>query len=377
MWVQLVDELVDTVTHVSHTKATEPSPVQEAWWQPHGKSSGMTLAFIAMLAFGSFQNLQKSAGRRLSPLHFFADLCIGQAAMGLLLFEIPGKQAFSHLNIEHVFMAILGGLLHGLANLLLTVGVSLAGLSIAFPICNGLALTIGTLHTYWIDRRGRFPCIVAGAALACVAVLAQSCTYSALKQDQENNAKKSKEPPDAPSSQESDKGAAAATLTARADPEPKRMQALIFCVLAGLFMAVRTPVYTFSMEPQKGLSPFFGEMLFTMSSAFTCFPGFWLDKFLPPHEGESYMETPLRKHLWGFTAGSIYGVGLACSFLCGEDLGFALSHCIGMSSSLVALGWGIFFYFEFAGSSAFTRLLAAMAVSFYAGAVLVLVFAAE
>jgi len=57
----------------------------------------------------------------------------------------------------------LGGVVFNLANMLLVAAISVAGLSVAFPIAIGLALVIGVVLNYVIDPGGN-PLLVFGGA---------------------------------------------------------------------------------------------------------------------------------------------------------------------------------------------------------------------
>ena len=53
-----------------------------------------------------------------------------------------------------IIASVGAGAVFNVANLLLVVGIQIAGLSIAFPIAIGTALALGTILTYLIDEVG-------------------------------------------------------------------------------------------------------------------------------------------------------------------------------------------------------------------------------
>jgi len=54
----------------------------------------------------------------------------------------------------HIALAITGGILFNVANLLLVATIEIAGLAVAFPVGIGLALVVGAISSYIISPRG-------------------------------------------------------------------------------------------------------------------------------------------------------------------------------------------------------------------------------
>ena len=59
-----------------------------------------------------------------------------------------------HATRLKIMASVGAGAVFNVANLLLVVGIQIAGLSIAFPIAIGTALALGTILTYLIDEVG-------------------------------------------------------------------------------------------------------------------------------------------------------------------------------------------------------------------------------
>merc|ERR1711879_1077021 len=77
--------------------------------------------------------------------------------------------------------AIGAGATFGVANLILTTAIALAGLAVAFPLCIGTALVLGTLLTYFVDQRGQPLLIFPGVLFALLGVVANARAHAEMQ----------------------------------------------------------------------------------------------------------------------------------------------------------------------------------------------------
>lgn len=70
--------------------------------------------------------------------------------------------------------ALLGGLIFNAALILLVKAIDMVGLAVAFPVCNGLSIALGTTVNYLVAPKGSPFWILGGIALITLAVLANA-----------------------------------------------------------------------------------------------------------------------------------------------------------------------------------------------------------
>merc|ERR1719296_194204 len=168
--------------------------------------------------------------------------------------------------MDHCYWAAAAGALFGVANLMLTTGIALVGLSIAFPLCIGTALVLGTVLTYVVDPRGEPQLIFPGVLFALLGVIANARAYGLLEEHRKEagtnsgSSAGSGEDSQGSSSEETsdEEGGKAA--------KPSAAKNIILCVLGGVLMSTWAPLSTKGMEKPDGLSPYSSFVFFTVAS---------------------------------------------------------------------------------------------------------------
>ena len=145
---------------------------------------------VTMFCWGSWGNTQKLAGKTWRYELFYWDYVIG-----VLLFALVsgltagswggGSWAFlanlKQASLANIGSALLGGVVFNAANMLLAAAISIAGMSVAFPVGIGLALVLGVVVNYFVKPQGSPALIAAGVGLIVVAILCNAFAYK-LKQ---------------------------------------------------------------------------------------------------------------------------------------------------------------------------------------------------
>ena len=296
---------------------------------------------ITMLCWGSWGNTQKLAGKTWRYELFYWDYVIG-----VLLFAlISGLTAGSWGGGEWSFLANLrqasqsnlisaffGGIVFNAANILLAAAISIAGMSVAFPVGIGLALVLGVFMNYLIDRKGDPTLLLLGVALIVVAILCNAFAYKI----KDGMAKERK----------------SANLR-------KGIGLSIICgVLMSFFygFVARTMDMDFTAAvPAAGkMTPYSAFFVFTVgvfASTFL-FNGIAMRKPVTgePISGKEYFKGKLPVHLVGILGGLIWGLGNGINLVAAGKAGTAISYGLGQGATLVSALWGILVWREFAGA---------------------------
>ena len=169
------------------------------------------------------------------------------------------------------FFAFMGGSVFGLANVMLLGALSLTGISIAFPICLGLALVTGVAINYFGPAPGSPLLLVAGAVALIAAVVFASVAFkmhTAIKTAAAQAvataalAEQATMPAKAPSKGKSKK------------PSRRKASAgkgLLLAIAAGLVMGAYLPLLNLAREGENGLGPYTAVLNFAVGTAFSTF----------------------------------------------------------------------------------------------------------
>ena len=122
------------------------------------------MCFITMICWGSWANTQKMAGKEWRFQLFYWDYAIGVVLFALALaftlgsmghagrsFVMDLKQA----SLGSAGLALLGGVVFNLANILLVSAIDIAGMAVAFPIGIGFSLSLGVVLNYLASPVGQ------------------------------------------------------------------------------------------------------------------------------------------------------------------------------------------------------------------------------
>jgi len=319
----------------------------------------VVMCFVTMLCWGSWANTQKLATREWRFQLFYWDYAIGVLVLALLFaFTLGsiGTQGRSFLtdlgqaNGEAIWLALFGGVLFNLANILLVGAIDIAGMSVAFPIGIGLALAIGVIVNYIATPVGNALLLFLGVASVVLAIIVDGLAYKRLPAQEEKT------------------------------PAKGFVTSVAAGILMGFFYRfVAASMSTNFASPQAGkLTPYTAVMVFAV--------GLFLSNFLwnsivmaKPFVGQSvpfsdYIKKGnLRLHLVGILGGVIWCLGMSFSILASGSAGFAISYGLGQGATMIAAFWGVFIWSEFKDAPAGTnKLLALMFVLYIFGLTLIL-----
>lgn len=124
----------------------------------------VVLCWVTMLCWGSWGNTQKLAAKTWRYELFYWDYVIGIVLFSLIWGLTLGStgeagrgfiQDLLQVSPENFWSAFLGGVIFNASNILLSASMSLAGMSVAFPIGVGLALVLGGICQLFQCSEGR------------------------------------------------------------------------------------------------------------------------------------------------------------------------------------------------------------------------------
>jgi len=314
------------------------------------------LLVLTLLCWGSWANLFKLAGKWRFEL-FYLDFAVGvgiAAIVAALTFGSLGWDGFGFTdNLQMAgrrqdLYAFLAGCVFNLANLLLLAAVSVAGMSVAFPVVMGLGLVVATIWSLFGVAGGSPLLLSAG----CVAIVA-ACVFDALAHREYTIKKLAKAPPPEPSPAAKSKGARV---------NPKRgftYKAILLSVAGGLVMGSFYPLLDLARNGENGLGPYAGGFVFAIGVGFSTFVFNLFFMNLPvqgkPIEISEYFKGKVKQHAAGLVGGMVWYAGAVSSFVVARADGPAtvtpaVMVPLTQSAALVAALWGLLAWHEYAGA---------------------------
>jgi len=290
---------------------------------------------ITMMAWGSWANTQKLASSNWRFELYYWDYVIGIVIFSFLLAITAGSSGdegrsfFEDLaqgSNANLGSAFLGGVLFNGANILLVAAITLAGMSVAFPVGIGLALVIGVIVNYIDAPVGNSGLLFGGVALIVLAMVLNASAYKKLSASQNKV------------------------------PTKGLLLAIVAGSLMGLFYKyVANSMFPDFTTPIDGkLSPYTAVFIFAL--------GILISNFLfntvlmrKPFDGPAvsfgdYFKGGSMNHIMGILGGLIWCLGMSFSILASDKAGPAISYGLGQGATVVAALWGIYVWKEFKGA---------------------------
>ena len=322
----------------------------------HSYLLAVIFCFITMLCWGSWGNTQKLAGKTWRYELFYWDYVIGMVLFTLLLGFTMGSigeqgrpfvEDLMQAKGSGILSVLIGGVIFNASNILLSASVSLAGLSVAFPLGVGLALVLGVIINYIGAPKGDPMLLFLGVALIVVAIICNGIASGRMNKGGEKNTSNRK--------------------------------GIILSMVAGVLMSFFYRFVAAAMDLNNFEQPTAG-MLTPYSAIFVFSIGVLLSNFVfntlvmrHPFVGEpvsysEYFKGSFSTHLVGMLGGCIWCLGTAFSYIAAGKAGAAISYALGQGAPMIAAIWGVFIWKEFKGSDKKTdMLLGVMFLFFIAG----------
>lgn len=300
------------------------------------------LCILAMICWGSWQNTQNLAGKSWRFEHFYWDFILGILFFSLIMaftFGSLGHAGRSFLpdirqaSGNSLFSAALGGAIWNLGTLLLVAAISVAGMSVAFPIGGGIGWILGIVINYLGKPEGNPYFLFGGSFIIVIAIILSMMSYRRLARTQQK----------AP------------------------LKGILLSFAAGLLIALFYRFVasaldtTFTPETTGKITSYTAVVVFSVGALISTmiFNPFFMRR---PVQGDpvsfsGYLKGSPKVHLLGLLGGAIWCLGNSVSFMAVGSASPAISYGLSNSAPVVAALWGIFVWKEFRDAPRGTSLL--------------------
>jgi len=295
---------------------------------PDSLGIALVMMVTTTVCWGSWANTYKATKGYRFEL-FYWDYAFGivlvSLALALTLGSRGGPDSFldnvRSADSSNIALALLGGFIFNIANLLLVAAIEMAGLAVAFPVAIGIALVEGVVLSYALQPKGDPVLLGIGVALAILAIIADGKAYGSLS--------------------------AGKTAVSR--------RSLVVCIVSGLLMGIFAPFVTRALTAGRPLTPYSVAVFFTLGALLCCFVVnvYFMRKPLvgAPVDFRDYFRQRPVDHLLGLLGGALWGTGAVFNFVAAGLVGVAISYAIGQAAPMVAALWGVFVWNEFRGAN--------------------------
>ncbi|HLN54987.1 MAG TPA: GRP family sugar transporter [Bacteroidales bacterium] len=308
------------------------------------------LCVIAMICWGSWQNTQNLIGKNWRFELYYWDYSIGILLFAILMaftFGSFGEEGRSFLpdlrqaDTRNLLSAALGGVIWNMGTLLLVAAISVAGMSVAFPIGGGLGWVLGIYINYLGKPEGNPGLLFGGTAFIILAILMSMQSYRKLAANQ-------KKP---------------------------TFKGILLSVLAGLCIAffyrfvASALAINFTPDEAGKISSYTAVVFFSIGALVCTLIANPIFMNRPvegaPVRMQDWFNGSSRAHLLGMLGGAIWCLGNSVSFMAVGAASPAISYGLSNSAPVVAALWGIFVWKEFRGAPKGTNILLTLMFLFY------------
>src|SRR5258708_37655246 len=253
-------------------------------YQPETYGLALLFMILSMLCWGSWANsMTLCPGYRFQLFYwdYVIGLIAGAVLWGLTLGSLGTVVQHFYADIAHsgthpILLAMVGGAIFNVANLLLVAAIDIAGLAVAFPIGIGLALVVGAVSSYIISPKGNPVLLFGGIALVVVAIVLDAIAYRLRERER-------------------------AAMSRRG---------IVISLIAGLLMGTFYPFVSKAMTEEGGPGPYAALLFFAIGVAVCAVPVNYLLMRLPldgrePASMRNYWRAPASWHGWVGIGGGV------------------------------------------------------------------------
>jgi glucose uptake protein len=237
----------------------------------------------------------------------------------------PFLEDIARIDSHDAILAMIGGVIFNIANLLLVAAIDIAGLAVAFPVGIGLALVVGAVSSYVISPNGNPGLLFGGIALVVAAIVLDAIAYRLREASRPAMSKRG----------------------------------IVISLIAGVLMGCFYPFVSKAMTGENAPGPYAAVLFFAFGVALCSIPVNYLLMRMPldgrePAAMAGYWKAPGSWHLWGVVGGAIWCTGALANFVASRAhvVGPAVSYSIGQGATMISACWGVFIWREFSTAPA-------------------------
>jgi glucose uptake protein len=297
-------------------------------YQPQTYAIALTFMIISMLCWGSWANTIKLCPQYRFQLFYWdyvVGLILGTLVWGLTLGAMgntgrPFLQDISASDLHHIGLAVIGGIIFNVANLLLVAAIDIAGLAVAFPVGIGLALVVGAVSSYILAPAGNPLMLFGGIALVVTAIVLDAAAYRLRE----------------------------------AERQRISVNGVVISLVAGLLMGCFYPFVSRAMSGVGAPGPYATAFFFALGVGICALVAnsILMRRPLdgkPPVSMAGYTRAPGIWHVWGILGGMIWCTGGVLNFVASRSniVGPAVYYSIGQGATMISAAWGVFIWHEF------------------------------
>ena len=338
---------------------------------PSSSLASLLLLVLALFCWGSWANSQRLVYKWRFEL-FYYDFALGMVACALAAMFTLGAMNSQELTVSDnlliasyrkIAYAVGAGIVVNLANMLLIAGVSLSGMSVAFPISFGVGLIVMSITNFIGNTSSANAALLfGGIVLVLIAVVVDAVAYNSHL-DALAAATKS--------------GPMLDPRTKLAARTPTAARGIVISVLSGIALGFFFPIVDSSRAGENGVSPYgvaamiAGGVFFSTLLYVPFFVNFPVQG--EPVQVRDYFKGAKKQHFWGIFAGIVWSIGLLAALVAwaappSAQAAPALMTGLIQGVPILAALYGLLVWREFKGSGQSVKmLLMGMIVLFVAG----------
>lgn len=281
---------------------------------PGSFTAALILLILGMLGWGLWANFFKAAGGKWRFELFYFDFAMGVFVAALLVALTFGSLGFEGFAFRDDLQlagkrqeafAFTAGVIFNLGNMLLLAGISVTGMSLAFPVSLGFAIIVGALWGLLTNAGANMTFQGLGMVAIALAIVMSVLAYRTMAELRFKAQLKAAE-------------------SGGAKPRRRRSsgKGLALSLAGGLLLGSFMPLVQQASASEIGLGPYALGFLFSVGILISTFVFNLFFMNIPvqgkPVEIREYFRAPLQRHSLGLLAGVVWYAGLAAVLVRGR-----------------------------------------------------------
>jgi len=321
----------------------------------------LVLMILSLICLGSWASMFKLAGKWRFELFYF-DFAVGLALAAVIFAFTVGNLGFDGFNflddLQHAgkrqwLFGFLAGVIFNFANMMLMAAVSVAGISVAFPMAMPIAMIVGTLMA--AISGNNLMLMALGCLLLLTSVVVNALAYRFLGlQRHEQQARAGQ---------------------AKSTRRPSSAKGVILSMVSGVLLGSFSPLLDKARTGEVGLGPYALAAMFAAGIVLTT-PVFNVFFMNLPVEGDPvdfamFFSSTLKQHLLGVLGGILWFTGVLAAMISGSvpdqiQGGQVLRAILLQSWPLLAALWGILVFRELKGAEGRVKIMSFLMLVLFA-----------